>query len=362
MTAHPIKIQSIEAARAVAALLVVFLHAGNMMRVEHLTGHVGVNNFFGFGYVGVDFFFVLSGFVIAYIQRDKLGRPGVALDYLWRRVTRIYPIYWFILLLTIAITLGGKLALGKEVFLDMSLADVPGTVFLLMDSEPPKYVGVAWSLQYEMMFYVMFVLLILNRRLGLMLFGVWAIFVLMNIFGVTKDLLPLNLDNSYCIQFLMGVACGLLLDKLPLRGRLSYCYWAVGFYAVCIFIEMFGPMGLHSHLGRLMLGVAGACVIVALVTAERDAGLRAPSWLVWLGAVSYSIYLAHIVLINVAFMILLKLGIYHQLPELATFAFAVVFAVLLSSLIGAYVELPLIQRLKRVHWRKAQPVVQGKVL
>jgi peptidoglycan/LPS O-acetylase OafA/YrhL len=51
---------SIEATRALAALIVVLLHAANAMRVEHFSGHYGMGNVFDFGYVGVDFFFVLS--------------------------------------------------------------------------------------------------------------------------------------------------------------------------------------------------------------------------------------------------------------------------------------------------------------
>jgi peptidoglycan/LPS O-acetylase OafA/YrhL len=57
------KMASIEAARAFAAISVVLMHCANAMNVDHFSGHVGINSIFDFGYVGVDFFFVLSGFI-----------------------------------------------------------------------------------------------------------------------------------------------------------------------------------------------------------------------------------------------------------------------------------------------------------
>lgn len=346
------KIQSIEAARGVAALLVVFLHAGNMMRVEHLSGDIGLNNFFGFGYVGVDFFFVLSGFVIAYINMGKLGQPAFATEYLWRRVTRIYPIYWFVLALTILITLVGKVALGKDVVLEMGIADIPSTIFLAMGERHPQYVGVAWSLQFEMMFYLMFILPILHARLGLALFGVWMVMILLNVSGLVKGVLPLNLDSGYCAEFLMGVACGLLIRRVTAKGSWALCLGAIALFAIAVLIEMFGPMGIHSEFGRLLLGLASVGVVVSLILAERDRVFDVPPWMAFLGSVSYSIYLGHIVFINVAYMILLKLGLYHALPEVVVFLMAVSFAVVICSGIGHFVELPVTAWLKS---RRSRP-------
>ncbi len=107
------KMESIEGARALAAVMVVLMHAASLMQVEHLSGHVGLGNVFGFGYVGVDFFFVLSGFIIAYVNYSHLGNAGSLPRYLWRRFTRIYPIYWIILLLSSILTTAGHLAAGK---------------------------------------------------------------------------------------------------------------------------------------------------------------------------------------------------------------------------------------------------------
>lgn len=121
------KMQSIEAARALAAFVVVLMHSASLMRVEHFSGHIGLGGIFEFGYVGVDFFFVLSGFIITYVHYADIGRPDRIPSYLWRRFSRIYPIYWFILGLVIAITAAGRMAIGKAADLDIGLADIFGT-------------------------------------------------------------------------------------------------------------------------------------------------------------------------------------------------------------------------------------------
>ena len=107
------KMRSIEAARALAAFAVVLLHAANLMRVEHFSGHIGLGGIFDFGYVGVDFFFVLSGFIITYVHFTDIGRIERLPRYLWRRFSRIYPIFWAILLLVVTVTTLARLAGGN---------------------------------------------------------------------------------------------------------------------------------------------------------------------------------------------------------------------------------------------------------
>lgn len=147
------KMQSIEAARAFAALSVLLMHAANLMRVEHFSGHVGLGGLFDFGYVGVDFFFVLSGFIITYVHFADIGSAGRIPRYLWRRFLRVYPIYWVNLMLVMAATTAFHFASGEAFELQLESADIPKTLLLLTGGEP-KFVGVAWSLHYEIMFYM----------------------------------------------------------------------------------------------------------------------------------------------------------------------------------------------------------------
>ena len=164
----------VEVARGVAACLVVFYHAA-----RHVAQDIGVLPFgrlSQFGHAGVDFFFVLSGFIICFVHAGDIGRPDRTGHYLTRRTTRIYPIYWVVLGVTLAL-----LALGSR-----AVVPSPGKIladFLLLPIGTPT-LGIAWTLQYEMAFYAIFLVLILHRLAGLLLLAAWATFVLAKLAGL----------------------------------------------------------------------------------------------------------------------------------------------------------------------------------
>lgn len=340
------KMASIEAARAIAALIVVLMHAANMMNVEHFSAHIGMGRVFDFGYVGVDFFFVLSGFIITYVHYAEIGRPYMIGRYIWRRFSRIFPIYWFILLLVILITTAARLATGKPPGFEIGVGDIAGTVFLLMGEGEPKYVGVAWSLQYEVMFYIAFCALLIHARLGAMLFLAWGVYVLLQTAGLAIPKLPFNLSHPHCFQFLAGVVVGALARRHPLKTQPAMLWLALLVIAAATLFEVYGPFERHSAAGRIALGLATAFVLATLVGLERQQFCKTPNWLARMGSVSYTIYLGHIVFISVTYAVLLKLGLYHSLPEAVVYFAAVVVALTGTMLLGAYVELPMVHALK----------------
>lgn len=354
------KMRSIEAARALAALAVVLFHAANLMRVEHLSGHTGLGGFFDFGYVGVDFFFVLSGFIITYVHYRDIGRIERIPSYLWRRFSRIYPIYWVILLLVIGITTTARLAMGKGPGWEIGFSDFTGTVFLLMSEDKPKYVGVAWSLQYEIVFYVAFCFLLVNARLGFVIYLAWAGYVFALALNLVQIELPFHLGNAHCLEFLFGVAVGAVARRYDLRASTPLLIVALFAFATAVVFELYGPYGRHSEQGRIVLGFASAAVLMMLVSLENKNTLDTPDWLARIGSVSYSIYLGHIIFINLTYMALLKLGLYHSLPEILIFSTAVFVALGVTILIGLHVELPLVHFLKdrrRVPSQTANPAM-----
>jgi exopolysaccharide production protein ExoZ len=340
------KMRSIEAARGLAALSVVLMHSANFMRVENLSGHVGLGGIFDFGYVGVDFFFVLSGFIITYVHFADIGRIERIPSYLWRRFSRIYPIYWAILLLVIGITTFARFASGSGAGWEIGVSDVAGTVLLVMGEGEPKYVGVAWSLQYELVFYLAFALLLVSARIGAGVFVAWGLFVLARALGLAQIDLPLHLGNAHCLEFLFGVAVGASARRYVLRASPTLLIAVLVALVAAVVFEVYGPFGRHAAAGRLALGLASAGVLAGLVALEDSGALRPPAWLASMGSASYSIYLGHSLFINTTYVVLLKLGLYHALPEGLVFIVAVCAALSATYLIGIYVELPLVRALK----------------
>ena len=337
---------SIEAARALAAFVVVLMHAANLMRIEKFSGHIGLGGIFDFGYIGVDFFFVLSGFIITYVHFADIGKAERIPRYLWRRFSRIYPIFWAILLLVIVVTSLTRFASGAGLGWEIDLSDIPGTLLLFIGGDEPKYIGVAWSLQFEILFYVAFCLLLFNARLGAAVFITWGVAVLAVALGFISVQLPLSLGSAHCLQFLFGVAVGAAARRYSLSATPAILAVVLVAFIAAVVFEVYGPVGRHSPAGRIMLGLASAAVLATLVALENKHMLHTPAWLARMGSVSYSIYLGHILFINTTYVILLKMNVYHALPEFMVFLTAIVVALSATTLIGLYVELPLVRSLR----------------
>ncbi|HBX93889.1 MAG TPA: hypothetical protein DEG79_13690, partial [Hyphomonas sp.] len=91
---------SLQGGRAIAALMVVFYHLNIFILPKRLYAETGeaLHPVANMGYSGVEFFFALSGFLMLYIHRRDFGAPQKAYSYAIKRVSRIYPAYWLVLI------------------------------------------------------------------------------------------------------------------------------------------------------------------------------------------------------------------------------------------------------------------------
>ena len=185
----------IQVYRGLAAILVLF-HHGNIIFNRDLSKDF-LGNIFGFGWAGVDFFFVLSGFIIFYIHQSDIGKPREFKSFILKRIIRIYPLYWIILAVKVfaSLTIGYKgngyninpLELFKAIIL------FPQDRAILEE----KFLGVSWTLSYEMFFYIVFSLvLILGFRFMSPVIAVWVIGIIINIMGVT-NFFPVNSMSEF---------------------------------------------------------------------------------------------------------------------------------------------------------------------
>ncbi|MCC7011544.1 MAG: acyltransferase [Planctomycetes bacterium] len=303
------KLESIEAARGVAASLVVVYHAA-----RHLERNGFALPWFGgvekFGHAGVDFFFVLSGFIILFVHHGDLGRPGALLRYAERRCTRIYPLYWAILAVYTLIAIFGSQQMSPDA---ATLA--ANTVLYPLATEP--IVGVAWTLQHEMLFYVLFAAAIVDLRLGLALVAVWLALIAGALSGVL-EVPPLGLArvaaSAFNVQFVMGMLAALIAHRARVpQARLIAVAGALSFAAIGV-CESQGVIDGYADPARFLYGAAAFAVVVGLVEAEREARVRVPRLMGVLGKASYSIYLGHLLVLGVAYKSLERLGLQDALP------------------------------------------------
>jgi exopolysaccharide production protein ExoZ len=160
------KVHFLQTARAIAAWLVVTDHA--LLELSRNAPDSPVTQLAGsLGSAGVHIFFVISGFIMVHISWESFGKRAASADFLRRRIIRIVPLYW---LGTVAAFVSHKVwathgAHAGWMDLAYSLTFVP---YLSDEDGWHPILPAGWTLNYEMMFYVVFALgLTFPRKLGL---------------------------------------------------------------------------------------------------------------------------------------------------------------------------------------------------
>jgi exopolysaccharide production protein ExoZ len=334
------KLQGLEASRGVAALLVVLFHASAIMSLPKYFGAKPLEGFFGFGYAGVDFFFVLSGFIILFVHYRDIGNRSNILPYLTKRFIRIYPLHWVVLVIFLA----GLIVypLGSIPNLDKIIRS-----FLLLPQHGYPVGVVAWTLIFEVFFYLIFGVLIFNRSAGSVLLVAWFAAVVAGslLTGKEAGYLQRFLFSLHNLEFLLGMSVALAIRKWKSRGAWKTLggVGVVVFAVAGILDSYLQPVA--PKLLLLLYAGSSALVIYALVAGDLSGGLRQPAnWLVFLGSASYSIYLMHFLVLSVSSKVLLKLGANHSLPLAVSFVVLVVCAVGVGALLHLIVEKPLLRR------------------
>jgi peptidoglycan/LPS O-acetylase OafA/YrhL len=326
------KLAGIEAGRGIAAIGVVLCHVALILtKTSDAQTSVGV---FQIGRAGVDFFFVLSGFVIAYAHREDIGCPARLGHYLSRRLFRIMPTYWIALALTLM--LGGYTLPA----FDMARAA------LLLPSSHGLPVIVAWTLQYELVFYVAFSFLIVCKKLGVSVLVLWLVWILASLWGQNSPWVPQFLFGPLNIEFFLGMGAAYLLRKhTVLAPRLVLL---IGFGLFCA-VAIAGDAGnLDSvNLRRIPYGIAAAVIVVGVVGSEHRGLIYVPTFFQSLGAASYSIYLFHVLFITFLWAVWLEAGLDRSMTPAASFLPLVIGGVGGGMLISRLVEFPLMRLLAR---------------
>ncbi len=338
--------RSIQALRGIAALLVVSTHVETALRENGKTGIPWVSQFpglSGFGGVGVDIFFIISGFIMVYVGVRYFRGEGTVQDFLLRRILRIYPIYWLVTLVYIAsasaktlLSLLNGQSLAQALDFDLQLHRLLGALTLFPTYNELGYiqpiVGVGWTLSYEVFFYFVFALAL---GLGFR----WAPLVVVAVFSLLIFApLPFGdstfttfLRNPILLEFPAGMLIGyaVVLGLRPPRWLLlgSIILGLLGFLASIIFAFDYSYHYLH-------LGIPSALLVFGLVFWEISFGLNVNRFFTWLGDASYSIYLIHTFAISYLVMPIVKAVPFVQKIQvdilgLFTFLFATVVGVLL---------------------------------
>lgn len=315
--------QGLQAARAIAALMVAYFHSYVAIRGAFPeTAWAPIPWLSKWGFVGVDFFFAISGYVICVV----VSKPSFALpSFVIKRIFRLYPMYW-VTMATVAF------AIWWGRYASVPLGDFLYSMTLLPQRGAPAY-EMSWTLEREMIFYTLTALIV---PIG----GLWSLAIVLFGLGAMgfhyHNPWTFHLASTYQFDFLAGVFAFLMRETLSRIGGVVPL--ACGVAGLAAMTQRTSPYIIPVAMGLLVAGTSGV----------RLPWHRAPlHWLVRIGDGSYSLYLLHYIGFLVgsyASVVWLKLP--HWAPQwlCEPWRFASIAAcLLLSSWTWRAIERPMIE-------------------
>jgi exopolysaccharide production protein ExoZ len=340
---HMNKLHSLTVLRAIAATTVIFFH------ILAPTGHT-------FGEFGVDIFFVLSGFVIALV----LDSPGMTVGrFLADRIARIVPLYWLLTFSVFASTLIAPSLFNSTTAnfgnLLKSLLFIPyrkesGEIF------PMLFVG--WTLNYEMMFYLVAAMSLILTRRHRLLFASALIFAICCVVKASGSHGAIATFYSYQRVF-----------EFPL-GFVSYWLWRLGIRIIpviagCIVAGAYAWMAFvdwHriADIPLLYYGIPAFLMVIGSLSLESKLGsgllIRGT---IFVGNASYAVYLSHPYCVEAARKLLPRAISNFDATASIGVATIIVVATAVGGILYWFVDRPLHKSARRVLQRLARMPLHG---
>ena len=289
--------RSLTGVRAVAAVGVVVFHM--VGQYPGAVSHPIIGKILHFGGNGVDLFFILSGFILAYSYEAIFlnHSKNTYLLFLQKRLARIFPAHLFALLLMLILGLGLR-ALGNPFFENNGLRDFLAQLFLVSNWNPLKDAVLnwnvpSWSISSEWLAYLLFPILLHRIRyfskslLYTLAFGLPFLMASSYYFGPAN----FGLIRVLC-EFPAGIALYFLFNKF--RSSFSASLWdRFGSMAAILYVTV------GMTLGLLELNVRWAVIfippiLISLALSKSTLAMTlAKPFPVYLGRISYSLYITH---------------------------------------------------------------------
>jgi exopolysaccharide production protein ExoZ len=347
------KLQLIESFRGIAALLVLLLHTEVTVAKQKYFASDPLHGLFEFGAHGVDFFFVLSGFIITYAHWSDLGRLDRVRPYLRKRFLRIYPPLWALTIPFILVTYAAQMDTAPQFMAD-KLSVLLTSVFLIPSNLAPIPV-VVWTLKHEVFFYLLFVAMLVRPIVGACLFAIWGGICLFDLAAhLPHDKFSGFFVSPYNLEFLAGICCAWVTKKarvpLPalvlLAGLTVFCWASV---VADRFVEV-NPMDYTERAetsGQLiaLYTIASVLLILGAARLDGDQRMRPPRFLLALGAASYSIYLVHWPVVSLFCKVFTALNAHVAIAPLLAMILIAIVALISGFVFHRLVEKPLVATL-----------------
>lgn len=336
--------------RAVAVVLVVLCHATGMARFDKYFGIDILSGLFIHGAVGVELFFVISGFIITYVSlKSEVLTPKISTpDFFWRRFVRIVPFMWLCVIGYASLKYAGRGTFSALPYL-RSLV-----LFPIGELQPNQI----WTLRHEFLFYAIFGITIVAFNRSWTYLCIWLLSPLVW-YGLQLGRFFDDLNARLLFDFLfsrmnllfgMGVALGVIyLKNSPLKnfsirhGFLICCLLSVLLFGAAKIADI--GESIPGFFAVILTGIISLFIIAASLMIAPDSPMnRLDKVGLKLGDASYSIYLTHTAVISFVYGFWSKFQPHAQ--PIIVLAVVSVICCVAGVLIHDYVEKPLIRALQ----------------
>lgn len=338
-------IKSVHYLRGVAALIVVFFHFRYYLNDYYDNANLG-DTLFANGAFGVDLFFIISGFIICYATQRPEPKP--LLSYVLKRFFRIYPLL-LISLIAFYFLFGDNNTSVLRSFLPLHADYSESGPFFGYNMLSP-----VWTLTYEIFFYGLFFIALMmsqRHRKWLVLLLIVAAFTVSQLFlnqqielsaytdfdytsnAIAEPVIAL-LSSPMLLEFAYGIILFMSYKALPDFSEQveKFIVTAALFIMAFSIIALYMP-GFYGH-GPVKWGLPSFLLLSAALIYERFKGLPTLAVLHFLGDISFSLYLTHVIMIK----LIRKYEWDWGLDGVAAFTWAVVISLLMATVMHYLVE------------------------
>lgn len=353
------KSDSIQTIRGIAASMVVIHHSMRaMLHNENIYPQPLINYpnwLVSFGSCGVDIFFILSGFLM-YKIHQKYKSNNMFGEFLLLRIIRIWPMYFIATSITLLLIFIYHLKNGSSIY-DFSIGRLTSLLFIPsynQKNELQPILGVGWTLNYEVLFYIVFSFILRTKNL---LLNLVATMVIINAVGLTLlsgTAYGEFMGNTIILEFSMGAIICHINQNLSLNKRFIQYTTPIGIILIFIY-----SLNDNQSTRILTAGIGSALLFFYLLNTECVILLKK------IGDASYSIYLFHTIAIYGAITPIIKI---MKISNLHGAAFEVLLAVIVGTsiflgyIIYKNIEEPLTSYLSKQAKKKFIPYPMQSIL
>jgi len=327
------RIKELDAFRGLAALSVVLYHYTTIYEKDF---DVESSLYFPYGWLGVPFFFILSGFVITL----TVARSKNVLQFLKKRFIRLYPTYWICLLSTLGIIWITRSQVVQPMF-DRPLIDIIFNFTMFHELLNFRNVdGAYWSLLPELLFYLLMAFLLIIGKVKKILWynGALLVICLIHYFFPIPFLSRL-LDLNYVLLFIIGICFYRIYIS---EGKAPFYLHILIVANLALGIALYNVIRPHLDLTVLIIAFPVIVLFFYVFVYTKIHFLGRSKFLLFLGFISYPLYLIH-QLVGYIFMLFFDQYMVRSISIILTTSIVV----LLATLITYYLEPPLKEMLKK---------------